>query len=659
MADFTKVLVANRGEIALRVMRTCKRLGLATVAVYSDADRNAPHVAFADEALRIGPAPARESYLLVEAIIAAARTSGAQAIHPGYGFLSENPALASACEAAGLTFIGPSAEVIALMGDKRRAKQRMRAAGVPCIPGYDGDEASDEVLLEQARRLGVPLMIKAAAGGGGRGMRLVTDLAQVPSALRAARSEAESAFGNGALLLERAIEHARHVEVQVFGDSHGTCVHLGERDCSIQRRHQKIVEETPSPAVDAELRRSLGETAVTAARTIGYQGAGTIEFLLAPSGEFYFMEMNTRLQVEHPITEAITGLDLVEWQLLVAAGQPLPVSQDALRFVGHAIEVRLCAEDVRHGFLPQTGVLLAWGEPVGEGVRVDHGLREGNEVTPFYDSLQAKVIAFGAERETARRRLARALDAMVILGVVTNKSFLQRVLEEEAFRTGVYDTDFVARHYPALETSFMPSAHDLALAAAVLVHSDAVRLQEAVGYDDSLTNWTSSLASALKVRLANGDSECTLAVRAVGRARYEVMAEGQRYELELITMQAPRLIYRLNGVDRAAHWERTNERLWLEVDGGTHVFDDISLRPGSVARDQADGRLLAPMTGKIIALHAQPGQSVKKGQELLVLESMKMELPVTAAVDGSVLAVHTVVGSQVGERQLLVTLAPA
>ena len=407
--NFSKILVANRGEIAWRVMRTAKAMGYRTVAVYSDADKDAPHVAFADEAVRIGPPPVGESYLSIDRILEAAHKSGADAIHPGYGFLSENEAFATACEKAGLVFIGPPPAAIAAMGNKAAAKRRMIDAGVPCVPGYQGADQSDANLEKEARKIGLPVMVKAAAGGGGRGMRLVERDADLLEAIRTARAEAESAFGSGELILEKAVVDARHVEIQVFADAHGNVIHLGERDCSVQRRHQKVIEEAPSPAVNADLRNRMGAAAVAAARTIGYRGAGTVEFLLGADGAFYFLEMNTRLQVEHPVTEAITGQDLVAWQLKVAAGEKLPLTQEQVKFSGHAIEVRLYAEDAYAGFLPQTGRIDVWRPAAGPGIRVDHGMKDGLAISPFYDPMIAKVIAHGANREEARTRLVQAL----------------------------------------------------------------------------------------------------------------------------------------------------------------------------------------------------------------------------------------------------------
>ncbi|MFY0522567.1 acetyl/propionyl/methylcrotonyl-CoA carboxylase subunit alpha [Archangium gephyra] len=663
MKRIHKVLVANRGEIAVRVLRTCRRLGLRTVAVFSDADGDAPHVRLADEAVRLGPAPAKESYLSIERVLAAAASSGADAIHPGYGFLSENEDFARACAEAGLVFIGPPAEAIELMGNKRQAKLRMQAADVPCIPGYEaahpGESLDDEALVREGKRIGFPLMVKAAAGGGGRGMRLVREPGVLLDAIRSARSEAENAFGSGELILERAIEGARHVEVQVFADEHGNAVHLGERDCSIQRRHQKVVEESPSPAVTPELRERMGAVAVQAVRAIGYRGAGTIEFLLAPSGDFFFMEMNTRLQVEHPVTELVTGLDLVEWQLRAADGEPLPLTQPEITFRGHAIEVRLCAEDPAKGFLPQTGRLLAWVPPSGEGVRVDHGVREGQEITPFYDSMQAKLIAHGPDRETARERLAAALRELTAFGVTTNGTFLQHVLAHEAFRSGRYDTGFIAAHLPpeTLRALGQASAEDQAILAALLFHDDAVALAQRGGFDAALAGWSSSYALPVPVVLNDGTSEFRASVRPVAPAEYEVRIGGTWVALSLRAIATERAEVEVAGRRRAVRYRRAGGTLWCSLDGVTHHLRDVSFRPPSERERASDGRLRAPMDGRIIRVNAEVGATVTRGDVLVVLEAMKMESPLVAPIDGVVTAVNVTVGAQVPARHVVAVVS--
>lgn len=458
-AAFHKVLVANRGEIAVRVIRGCRQQGFATVAVYSEADRDALHVRLADEAVCIGPSRARDSYLSVPALINAASRTGADAVHPGYGFLSERAEFAQAVLDAGLIFIGPDPAAIAAMGNKSSSKLRMLAAGVPCLPGYQGDDQSDEFLIAEALKVGLPVMVKAAAGGGGRGMRLVHEASALLAAIQSARSEATNAFGSGQLLIEKAVMHARHVEIQVFGDQFGNVVHFGERDCSIQRRNQKVVEETPSPAVDDTLRLKMGRAAVSAACAVNYVGAGTVEFMLANNGAFYFLEMNTRLQVEHPVTESVYGVDLVEWQLRVAQGKPLPLNQSEIlaRRKGHAIEVRLCAEDPAKQFMPQIGTIRRWHAPQGEGLRVDHGLVEGQTLTPHYDSLLGKLIAHGENREAARLKLIALLQDTVLDGVVNNRIFLAEILAHPMFAAGTFSTSFIAEHFPATLPKPRPS----------------------------------------------------------------------------------------------------------------------------------------------------------------------------------------------------------
>src|SRR5215204_3100414 len=470
---FAKLLIANRGEIACRVIRTARRMGIATVAVYSAADMAALHVAMADEAYPIGPPPPRQSYLNIDAVIEAACDSGAEAVHPGYGFMSENAEFAETCAAAGVVFIGPPPQAIRAMGSKAAAKALMEKHGVPVVPGYHGADQDDARLLAEADRIGFPVLIKASAGGGGRGMRIVASKGEFARALDGARREAKGAFGDDTMLLERYLERPRHIEVQVFGDSHGNLVHLFERDCSIQRRHQKIVEEAPAPGLDSTRRQQIGEAAVAAARAVGYVGAGTVEFIMQSSGaelggeRFYFMEMNTRLQVEHPVTEAVTGLDLVEWQLRVAAGEQLPVKQDELGLRGHAIEVRLYAENPARGFLPVTGTLHRLHFPEGDGVRVDTGVREGDAVTPFYDPMIAKIIAGGENRDAARMRLGRALADTAVLGLATNLGFLARVVADPDFAAGAVDTGFIERRGDSLLAPAGPPP-DAALAAAAL-----------------------------------------------------------------------------------------------------------------------------------------------------------------------------------------------
>ncbi|MGE5149687.1 MAG: acetyl/propionyl/methylcrotonyl-CoA carboxylase subunit alpha [Rhodospirillaceae bacterium] len=615
---FSTVLVANRSEIAWRVMRTAKAMGYRTVAVYSDADKDAPHVAFADIAMRIGPPPVGESYLSIDRILEAAHKSGADAIHPGYGFLSENAEFAAACEKAGLTFIGPPPAAIAAMGNKAAAKRRMIEAGVPCVPGYQGADQSDGTLEKEARKIGLPVMVKASAGGGGRGMRLVTEDGELLEAIRTARTEAESAFGSGELILEKAVIDARHVEIQVFADGHGNVIHLGERDCSVQRRHQKVIEEAPSPAVNADLRRRMGAAAVAAAKTIGYRGAGTVEFLLGADGAFYFLEMNTRLQVEHPVTEAITGLDLVEWQLRVARGEALPLSQEQVRLQGHAIEVRLYAEDAYAGFLPQTGRIDVWRPATDPGVRIDHGMKEGLAISPFYDPMIAKVIASGATREEARLRLIKALRDTVVLGPTTNRHFLIKLLENPEFAAGKATTAFLGKH--SFAAPELTDAHWKA-AASLLWQQSAAR------YPANLRGWRNSHPEATPFRLAVDDKE---------------------HALELAEPIAPSVPHVIDGND-----------LVVDFDGFTVRFQDRTYMPPASAAAGSDGKLRAPMDGRIVAIKVAAGEKVVRGQTLVVLEAMKIQHQLKAALDACVESIAVQEGQQVANRTVLVTMNDA
>ncbi len=615
--SFSKILVANRGEIAWRVIRTAKAMGYRTVAVYSDADKAAPHVTFADEAVRIGPPPVGQSYLSIDRILEAAHTSGADAVHPGYGFLSENDTFATACEKAGVVFIGPPPAAIAAMGNKAAAKRRMIDAGVPCVPGYQGADQSDATLEREARKIGLPVMVKAAAGGGGRGMRLVERDGDLLEAIHTARAEAESAFGSGELILEKAVVDARHVEIQVFADNHGNTIHLGERDCSVQRRHQKVVEEAPSPAVDPGLRARMGAAAIAAARAVDYRGAGTVEFLLGSDGAFYFLEMNTRLQVEHPVTEAITGLDLVEWQLRVARGEPLPLTQDQVSFKGHAIEVRLYAEDAYADFLPQTGRVEEWKPAFGSGVRVDYGVVKGSVISPFYDPMIAKVIAHGATREEARQRLVRALRETVVLGPTTNRHFLIRLLEHPEFAAGRATTAFLGKHaFPAPEIT----DRHWRLAAALLWRQSAAR------YTAPLRGWRNSNPQATPIKLAIGDMERTI-------------------EVEAATVDGETPPHHIDGND-----------IVVDLDAFTVRFTDKTYAPPTTAAAGSDGKLRAPMDGRIVAVKVAAGEKVTRGQTVIVLEAMKIQHQLKAVLDGEVEGVAVQEGQQVANRTVLLTM---
>jgi geranyl-CoA carboxylase alpha subunit len=662
MTRFSKVLVANRGEIAVRVIRGVRKLGYKTVAVYSDADADAMHVHEADEAVRIGPPPAKESYLVIENIIAAAKASGAQAVHPGYGFLSENAAFSKACKDAGLIFVGPDAESIAAMGSKSAAKERMLKAKVPCVPGYQGADQSDPNLLKQSKTVGLPVMIKAASGGGGRGMRLVQEEAKLEEAIRSARSEATNAFGSGELLIEKAVVDARHVEIQVFGDRHGNVIFLGERDCSIQRRNQKVVEEAPSPAVDDKLRMAMGQAAVAAAKAVNYVGAGTVEFLLGRDKQFYFLEMNTRLQVEHPVTELVYGVDLVEWQLRVAQGERLPLTQDEVlkRRNGWAIEVRLCAEDVAQNYLPQAGTVLRWRAPTGTGVRVDTYLRDGQVISPYYDSMQAKVIAWGEDREVARARLIKALDDTVMLGVTSNRDYLIATLRTDAFASGDFSTAFVGKHFPQdVLAQARPSHRAVALAAVALYLDDARRLQREHALADEYVGWHSSHEAPSDFRLKWRDRTFDLEVMVHDGRHFTTTVEGEAITIDVTRILDGEFHYVAGGVQGKALIAHEADAVWLSAEGVTWSFTDATLAVAEAAGAGADGRVLATSDGKIVAVHVKPGDTVKKGQTMVVLEAMKMEFQLAATVDGTVATVGAAAGAQVKNRQLLVQVTPA
>ena len=658
MSKFAKILIANRGEIACRIIRTAKALGYRTVAVFSDADAGALHVRQADEAVRIGAPPARDSYLNIAALLAAAKVAGADAVHPGYGFLSENAAFAEACAGAGLVFIGPPAAAIHAMGNKARAKNLMAAAGIPCVPGYQGADQSDATMLAEGQRVGFPLMVKAAAGGGGRGMRLVASPDELANALTRARSEAASAFGSDELILERAITEARHIEFQIFADRHGNVIHLGERDCSVQRRHQKVIEETPSPAVSADLRTTMGEAAVAAARAIDYVGAGTVEFLLDRSGKFYFLEMNTRLQVEHPVTEAVTGLDLVAWQLRVAAGEKLPLEQHQVRRNGHAIEARLYAEDPHSNFLPQSGTLIAWRPASGEGVRIDHGLASGAGVSPFYDPMLAKVIAHGASREEARRRLIVALEDTVALGLVTNRSFLIAVLRHPAFAAGEATTDFIDRYFAAGSDAMRgaePDNRTLALAALLLFEA---RSRATASVSAVARNWSSTGAATWPLRLTLGNAHHAVSIIAVSSDDYAVALGREVIEVSIAERGDGLVRFTALGLQQTARFAAGEGTLHLDVGGNVFALRETTLETGGSARRDGSSRLLAPMNGAIVSVLAKPGDPVAKGQRVVVLEAMKMQHEISAERDGTIDKILVKPGDQVATRQLLVELKP-
>ncbi|WP_163120379.1 acetyl/propionyl/methylcrotonyl-CoA carboxylase subunit alpha [Acinetobacter pittii] len=642
---FSKVLVANRGEIAVRVMQTAKAMGYQTVAVYSDADRNARHVQEADEAVYIGASKISESYLSIAKIIDACKKTGADAVHPGYGFLSENTDFAQACIDNQITFIGPTASAIELMGSKRLSKIAMIEAGVPCVLGYEGDRQDLEYLAAQAKQIGFPIMVKASAGGGGRGMRLVQQSSELVEALQTARSEAENAFGSGELILEKAVIAPRHVEIQVFGDTHGNYIYLFERDCSIQRRHQKVVEEAPCPVMTPELRQQMGEAAVAAAKACAYVGAGTVEFLLDASGAFYFLEMNTRLQVEHPVTELITGLDLVEWQLRVANGEQLPLKQQELTLNGHAIEVRLYAEDPRQDFLPQTGQVLRWQPATLPNVRIDHGMLATDEVSPFYDPMVAKVIAYGKIREDAIRLLARAVDDCVLLGVNSNKQFLVNLLRHPIVVAGDTNTAFIQQHFQndsSLHKQVL-SLETLAIAAALFSQSNGAAV------------WQTGLGVPLPLKLKYDDQQIQLQLSSLNNT-FTVQLCDQSICLEVLERTAEQLIYLIDGVRRRVQYVLEGEQLYLDQDNGNIAISNVTYAAPEIADVAGDGKIRAPMDGAVVNILVNKGDQVVKGQTLLILEAMKIQQQIKSDVDGIVDDVLGQQGQQVKKRQMLFTI---
>jgi len=691
MARFDTLLVANRGEIACRVIRSARLLGLRTVAVHSDADAGARHVRMADVALRIGTGPARDSYLDAARILEACRRSGAQAVHPGYGFLSENADFARACRDAGVIFVGPAPASIDALGNKSAAKRLAERIGVACLPGYSGREQDVPTLAAHARRIGGPLMIKAAAGGGGRGMRRCDDVHDgdaLVALLESARAEALAAFGDGDLLLERRMDDARHVEVQVFGDTRGGYLHLGERDCSTQRRNQKILEEAPAPGVGDALRERMGEAAIRLAREVGYVGAGTVEFLLGPDDRFWFLEMNTRLQVEHPVTEAVTGLDLVAWQLRIAQGEPLPIAQNAVRWSGHAIEARLCAEDAFAGYVPQVGTLRGWRLPDGPGVRVDHGLAAHTEVTPFYDSMLAKVIAHGPDRESARSRLVAALAATAMPGLRTNRDHLLACLRAPAFVDARLSTGWLSEA-SAGWVAPAPCARWLAVAAAL-------RLRQASRAHGPFACWSSAgrrvspmcLEAAghpYGLRVAYGGGRpigVTVPLGAQGGRTGDAGAAGARpgpagsgsaptaastadagvdLEVEVTIVEdcdgdVTVVVDGLRTTVRAV--AGPGDGGWLDAFGVSEGFADLTDAPPRTAAGAAGGSVVSRMHGQLVKLAVAPGQRVERGAFLLAVEAMKMEHRFEAPVAGTVVEVGAATGTQVAPGRLLVRIEP-
>ena len=658
MKALTTMLVANRGEIAVRVMRTAKAMGMKTVAVYSEADANARHVREADQSVCIGPAAVAESYLGIEAILDAAQRTGADCIHPGYGFLSENQVFASACEAHGIEFIGPPNGAIEVMGDKARAKRAMIEAGVPCVPGYQGDDQSLVTLVAEAKSVGLPVMVKAAAGGGGRGMRLVHEASELESAIGLAQSEAQNAFGSSELIIEKAVVRPRHVEIQVFADKAGNTVYLGERDCSIQRRHQKVVEESPCPVMTSQLREAMGTAAVEAAKAVGYVGAGTVEFLLDEAGEFYFLEMNTRLQVEHPVTEMVTGYDLVEWQIRVARGEDLPAEQADIDLFGHAIEVRLYAEDPSAGFLPSTGPIKLFATPEGEGVRIDSGVETGDEVTPFYDAMVAKLITYGETREDARLKMRSALRDTALFGPLNNRDFLLDVLDRPDFIHGAATTAFIDDNYGDVFLPPAVSSSDLAVAAATQhVLAMEHHHSQSASVNEELLDWVSMGRVTDTRRYDLGEQTYDVSLVPLSVGEYEVTVNDQTHHVRITDMGDSHVITEIDGLAHRYHYhDEAPATLYLSSDNLSMMLADSTRIPPEAQDAAGGGTITAPMHGQLLSIDVAAGEAVQKGQRIAVLEAMKMQHEIIAPGDGCVVEVAASAGKQIGAGDVIMML---
>lgn len=659
MKHFDSILVANRGEIAVRIIRSAQEQGYRTIAIYSEADAMAPHVQMADEAVLIGPAPVKESYLDPSRVLEAAKKTAAEAIHPGYGFLSENADFSRACEEAGIVFIGPAPEAIEVMGNKAASKRRMLEADVPCVPGYQAEDQSDEMLLQAAKDIAVPIMVKAAAGGGGRGMRLVDALEDLPVALASARSEAENAFGSAELILEKAVIEPRHVEIQVFGDQQGNVIHLGERDCSVQRRHQKVVEEAPCPVMTPQLRQAMGEAAVNAAKSINYVGAGTVEFLLDRDNNFYFLEMNTRLQVEHPVTEMVTGQDLVAMQFHVAQGYPLPLGQDEVTLSGHAIEVRLYAEDTSNDFLPATGTAQVWCPPTGEGIRVDHGLLQGQEISPFYDPMVAKVIAWGEDRDIARRRLIRALRNTTLFGLANNREFLIDVLGRDSFVAGEATTAFIEQNYSDEALEVKPAtAEQMAVAACLLYrHAQSHASRASLARLPGTAGFSGTRDLGSHYQFGESDDGADVRVLEIDPGHYRITVEQQELALQWLSGSDNQGRFAIDNVQQTVNFSVIDESTaTVQMRGAAVELRNLLAHTAGDDALAGSGRLISPMHGNLMELLVSVGDQVEAGQAVAVMEAMKMEHRLVAGVSGEVVAVHASAGDQVASGSLVLEI---
>lgn len=660
MRRFDSILVANRGEIACRILRTAQKLGYKTIAIYSDPDAESPHVQLANQAIRIGPGPVAESYLVPELVIQAALESGAGAVHPGYGFLSENAAFAEACAESGLIFIGPTSDAIAIMGDKARSKRRMLEVGIPCIPGYQGADQTDSAFLNASKDMEFPIMIKAAAGGGGRGMRLIDNAEQLVSSLDLARAEARSAFGSDELILEKAITTARHVEIQIFADEFGNTIHLGERDCSVQRRHQKVIEEAPCPVMTNELRGLMGHSAIEVAKSVSYRGAGTVEFLLDESEKFYFLEMNTRLQVEHPVTESITGLDLVSLQISVAQGECLPFTQEEVRFTGHSIEARLYAEDPSKDFLPATGNIDLWAPADGLDVRIDDGITTGQEIPPFYDPMLAKIICSGPDRETARQKLVGALKQTALFGIPNNREFLIDCLERQSFIKGEVTTAFISQEFESDSfKKYKPLFEDAAIAAVIELLVDyKIYKESSLNVSNELKDWTNVGVLAARKRYQFDEIIYDLSVSVIDRKeRYMVRGLDQSTEIKVHYIDGCSSLVSIEQKKREVQYCFSKRgSIHISIEGREAIYSDLIQNEGHSTRMTGEGRIVAPMHGLMLRVAVEAGERVQQGQVIAVLEAMKMHYEICSEVDGLVSEVLVSSGEQVASDQVLIEI---